>query len=300
MKKTLVIGAGNVGAHVVSCGVAKGVKSEFYLLDVNESLGKSQVLDLKDTLLFADNAVVDAITFDDYRIAEMDVIVITAGANQLPGETRVDLLDKNTKMLKDIAERLGVLKPSAVVILVANPVDIITKVAREVFDLPAAQVFGTGTLLDTARLRWRMSERLGINIRNVHGCVLGEHGDSQLVAWSLVSGGDKLNADEKTEIEKSVSREAYEIIEGKGATYFGIGAATIKIVDAVLYDTNEIFPISTDYPYFENEALRDTPIGVLASVGADGVGDIGELRITEEELEKLSDSAEKLYSLYQG
>ena len=156
MKKTLVIGAGNVGAHVVSCGVAKGVKSEFYLLDVNESLGKSQVLDLKDTLLFADNAVVDAITFDDYRIAEMDVIVITAGANQLPGETRVDLLDKNTKMLKDIAERLGVLKPSAVVILVANPVDIITKVAREVFDLPAAQVFGTGTLLDTARLRWRM------------------------------------------------------------------------------------------------------------------------------------------------
>jgi len=255
MKKVLVIGAGNVGAHIINHGITKHIGAEFFLLDLNEELEAAQILDLKDTLLFSHHSQVSGIGFGDERLQDMDVIIITAGANQKEGETRCDLLQKNTSILRSIAEKLGPLKPSAIVMLVTNPVDILTQSAHHIFDLPQNQIFGTGTLLDSARLRWRLAEVMEINVNHVHGYVLGEHGDSEFVAWSSVRPQPKLTVAQKQKIAEEVKQAAYTIIAGKGATYFGIGAATIKLLKAVLNDTKEVLPVSTPYPFIENEAL---------------------------------------------
>jgi L-lactate dehydrogenase len=298
MKKVLVIGAGNVGAHVIHYGITRNIGAEFFLLDVNEELEQAQILDLKDTLLFSQHSQIQGINFGDSKIAEMDVIIITAGANQAPGETRCDLLNKNAKILQNIANQLKPIKSSAVVLLITNPVDILTHLAYGIFDLPQKQIFGTGTLLDSARLRWRIADQSQINIKNVHGHVLGEHGDSEFVAWSTVHPSNQLAAKEKIAIEKSVKEEAYDIIAGKGATYFGISAAATKLLNAILHDTREILPVSTVYPHTDHPALSGTPIGIPAVIGANGIERVPELHLGKEEIAKLETSAEKLHELY--
>jgi len=185
------------------------------------------------------------------------------------------------------------------VLLVTNPVDILTHVAYELFDLPKSQIFGTGTILDSARLRWRISEHNKINVKNVHGYVLGEHGDSEFVAWSTVKpGGNSLSDPEKEALEKSVQQAAYEIIDGKGSTYFGISAATISLLGAILHDSREIYPVSTIYPHSGHQSLSRTPIGVPAVIGAAGIDHVPRMNLTTEELKKLEKSADKLYALY--
>lgn len=298
MKKVLVIGAGNVGAHIIHHSLTRDVGAEFFLLDVNEELEKAQVLDLKDTLLFSKHSQVKGIDFDDPRIADMDIVVVTAGANQLPGETRCDLLNKNSAILRSIADQIKPLKPSAIVLLVTNPVDILTHLSHDIFGLPADQVFGTGTLLDSARLRWRIAEHLEINIKNVHGYVLGEHGDSEFVAWSTVKPASQLDDTMREKTETAVKRAAYEIIEGKGATYFGISGATTQILNAIIHDTREIFPVSTIYPHTEHAALSQTPIGIPAVIGEHGIEKVPKLNLTEAEMAQLEASAEKLFELY--
>ena len=228
---------------------------------------------------------------------DLDVIIITAGANQQPGETRLDLLDKNPKILKSISEQLGVLNPATKIIIVTNPVDIMTKIAQHIFELPASQIIGSGTLLDSSRLRWRIAERLGINIDNVHGYVLGEHGDSEFIAWSSVSSRLYLSDSEKKEWETAVKREAYDIIEGKGATYFGIGASTIHILTAILHDTREVMPLSVNYPYFRDEALRHVPIGMPAVLGKAGIINVYEASLSNAEMELLEHSASTLLKI---
>lgn len=300
MKKVLIVGAGNVGAHIIHHGISKNMSADFFLVDINQELEKSQILDLKDTLLFSDYATVEGINFQDPRIADMDIIVITAGANQLPGETRCDLLGKNTKILQSIAQNLGKLKSSAVVLLVTNPVDILTHIAYDIFDLPKSQIFGTGTLLDSARLRWRISEKFHMNIKNVHGYVLGEHGDSEFVAWSTVKGQEQFSEEEKQTIADSVQKAAYEIIAGKGATYFGISAAATKLLNALLNDTHEVFPVSTIYPHTSDEAISKTPLGIPAIISQEGIKDVPEIKLSEKELLQLKKSAEKLQELYRS
>lgn len=298
MKKVLIVGAGNVGAHIIHHGITKNMGAEFFLVDINEELEKAQILDLKDTLLFSEYAKVEGIDFGDPRIGEMDIIVITAGANQLPGETRCNLLEKNTKILHSIATQLGTLKSSAIVLLVTNPVDILTHIAYDIFNLPSSQIFGTGTLLDSARLRWRIAEHFHINIKNVHGYVLGEHGDTEFVAWSTVKTESQLTQKEKEEIEESVKKAAYEIISGKGATYFGISAATTKLLNAILNDTHEIFPVSTIYPHSKNPYVLKTPLGIPAIICQEGIRGVPEIKLSEKETEQLEASAKKLQELY--
>lgn len=298
MQKVLVIGAGNVGAHIINHGITKHIGAEFFLLDLNEELEAAQILDLKDTLLFSHHAQISGIQFGDERLQEMDVIIITAGANQGPGETRCDLLQKNNSILQSIAAKLGKLKPEAIVMLVTNPVDILTKSAYQIFDLPQSQIFGTGTLLDSARLRWRLSEIMDINVNHVHGYVLGEHGDSEFVAWSSVRPETKLNEAQKLKVEEDVRQAAYTIIAGKGATYFGIGAATIKLLNAVINDTKEMLPVSAPYPYLADKALQNTPLGIPAVIGKNGIERVPERKLNDDELEKLTLSAEKLNTLF--
>jgi len=294
MKQVLVIGAGQVGAHIAQCGIVKNMGVHFQLLDPNHDLTQSQTLDLKDTLLFSKNSRVSHVNAEQLNAQELDVIIITAGANQKPGETRIDLLDKNTKILNSISDQLGTLNPNTVIIMVTNPVDIMTKIAQQVFDLPASQIIGSGTLLDSSRLRWRIAERLGININNVHGYVLGEHGDSEFVAWSGVSSRLVLSDEEKQKWEVAVRREAYDIIEGKGATYFGIGASTIHILSAVLHDSHEVMPLSVNYPHFKDESLRNIPIGMPAVIGKRGIIAVHETSLSASEMELLESSARTL------
>lgn len=294
MNQVLVIGAGQVGAHIAQCGIIKNLSVHFKLLDPNHDLTRSQTLDLKDTLLFSKNSRVSYVSTEDISTSELDIIIITAGANQKQGETRLDLLDKNTVILESISRQLGKLNPSTVIIMVTNPVDVMTKIAQRVFSLPEAQIIGSGTLLDSSRLRWRIAEELGINITNIHGYVLGEHGDSEFVAWSSVNARLKLTDAEKREWETAVRREAYDIIEGKGATYFGIGASTIHILSAILNDTREVMPLSVNYPHFKDESLRKTPIGVPAVIGKAGIIEVPEIVLSDSEMTLLESSAKTL------
>lgn len=299
MKKILVIGAGNVGAHIINHGIAKDLGADFYLMDLNEELTKAQLLDLKDTLLFSGNSRVHSIKFGDPMIHDMDIIVITAGANQAPGETRCDLLDKNAKILQDIAKGLSPIKEDSIIMLVTNPVDIITKMAQDIFPVDNKQILGTGTLLDSARLRWRAAEHLAINVKSSHGYVLGEHGDSEFVAWSTVNFPHLFSDEERLIIEDSVRKEAYDIIQGKGSTYFGVAAATVKLLNAIMHDSRSIFPVSTSYPHFEDAALRDTPLGVPAVISKHGIDHIPPLHLDSDEDAKLAASAQKLKGLYE-
>ncbi len=294
MDQVLIIGAGQVGAHIAQSGIVKNLGAHFQLLDPDHDLTESQTLDLKDTLLFSKYSRVSHVKAKQLNAEELDVIIITAGANQKPGETRLDLLDKNTKILKSISDQLGKLNPKTIIIMVTNPVDIMTKIAQDVFDLPKSQILGSGTLLDSSRLRWRIAEQLGININNVHGYVLGEHGDSEFVAWSGVNSRLNLSDEEKEKWELAVRSEAYDIIEGKGATYFGIGSSTIHILSAILNDTHEVMPLSVNYPHFKDETLRNIPIGMPAVIGKDGVVAVHETPLSDREIELLEKSARTL------
>ena len=299
MKNVLVVGAGHVGAHIVQQGISQNLPCHFYLLDLNESLTKAQTLDLKDGLMFSKNTTLKQVTQNECPVGDIDIVVITAGANQAPGETRLDLLAKNAELVKNISMNLNGLKKSAVIVMVTNPVDILTKVARECFDLPANQIIGTGTMLDSARLRWRMAKLLGRSIHNVHGYVLGEHGDSEFVAWSTVSKHTTISPEEKKKLEQQVRGAAYEIIEGKGATFFGIGASTVHILDAIIHDSHAVIPVSTDYPYFTDETLRSIPLGTPSIIGEKGIEITPQLDLTEDELEQLAHSARQLLTAYQ-
>lgn len=300
MKKVLVIGAGHVGAHIVNHGISKQIGATFYLLDLNEELEAAQILDLKDTLLFSHHTQVTGIDFTDPQIKDMDVIIITAGANQAPGETRCDLLQKNCAILQSIAKQLGTLKPETIIILITNPVDILTRAAQMIFDLPSNQIFGTGTLLDSARLRWRLAEKMGININHIHGYVLGEHGDSEFVAWSNVRPSPELSQTEKDQLAEAVKQAAYTIINGKGATYFGIAGVAVKLLNAIINDTKELLPISTAYPWIEEETLQKIPLGIPAVIGSKGIEKVPQLHLSATEKQKLIASAQKIQGLFQS
>ncbi len=292
MKKIAIIGTGNVGAHIASAAVNKELPAELLLIDQNEEFEKGQVLDLCDTLLFSPNVRVYSADLKDERTREADIFVITAGAAQSPGETRIDLLGRNVAILKSIKKDLGKLKKEAIVILVSNPVDILTQIATEIFGLPEGQVFGTGTLLDTSRLRWRLARKFDRNISNIHGYVLGEHGDSEFVAWSTVDDAEEISLEERDTLEERVRMAAYAIIEGKGATYFGIGAATVEIISSILFDSGRVFPVSA--PLKGEYGIEGIAIGVPVKIGSFGIEEVMEKPLSKDELKKLQASAKKL------
>lgn len=294
MKKVAVIGAGNVGAHIVSAGVIKNLPVEFHLVDQNHDFEMAQVLDLCDSMLFSHNTRVYGSNFSDEVVRDADIFVITAGAKQEPGETRIDLLVKNREILMGIKKSIGSIKESAVIIMVTNPVDLLTALAHQIFNLPTSQIFGSGTLLDTARLRWHLARRFDINLANVHGYVLGEHGDSEFVAWSTVSKNSEIKAGEREQIATTIKEEAYRIIEGKGATYFGIGAAVAEIIEAVISDSEKILPLSVMLN--GQYGISGVALGVPAKIGEHGINDVEEINLDADEIKKLQASAETLHS----
>ncbi len=296
-----VVGTGMVGSSFAYAAMIKGLAAELIMVDVDEEREAGEVMDLSDGLIGTETGNVRGGHLTDCR--NVDVIVITAGVAQKPGETRLDLVKKNAKIMKGIVKQMGKLRSDTVVIIVSNPVDIMTVIARKHMNLPAGQIFGSGTSLDTSRLRYMISEKLGVNLHNVHGYVMGEHGDSEFVPWSIanVSGRPMkklLTANQMKKLELKTMRAAYEIIQRKHATYYGIGVVVTELVEAVLHDRKSVIPVSTEPG--SAYGIKGICIGVPAVLGRRGVESVWKLDLTKPEMAKLKKSANILKGYLKG
>ena len=304
-RKVAVVGAGNVGAAFCYALAQSGAADEIVLVDANEALAKGQALDLAHGQPFFPAVSIRAGTAADY--ADAGVIVITAGAAQKPGETRLQLLQKNAVIMSSIVGEIIAQNAEAVLLVVSNPVDVLTRVALKRSGWPRGRVFGSGTVLDSARFRYLLSEHCGVDVHNVHAYMLGEHGDSEFAAWSMTHvagmpmeqycpvcrGCSDWNA-EKRRVEQAVRDSAYHIIGYKGSTCFGVGMALVRIVTAILRGENSVLTVST---LLEGEfGLADVCLSVPCVVGREGVSRIVESGLTGEEQAALRASAGVLRS----
>ncbi|KAI9857283.1 MAG: hypothetical protein M1813_008321 [Trichoglossum hirsutum] len=243
-----VIGAGSVGSNIASFLLLRRIAPILLLVDTDHSLCRAQVLDLADAA-FLSNAHVRSATHAE--AGQADIIIITAGAKQRPGDSRLDLIGRNLRVLGSVMEGMKPIRKDAVVLMVANPVDVLTVFAQNMSGLPKGQVLGSGTLLDSVRLRALVAEKAGIADTAVHVDVVGEHGDSQIVAWSSARVGSTplsdvlpLTAEEQTSLAATARDKAYDIIKAKGFTSFGVAAAVSCVCQAILADERVVMPIS--------------------------------------------------------
>ncbi|MBT4153772.1 MAG: L-lactate dehydrogenase [Candidatus Magasanikbacteria bacterium] len=296
-----IIGAGFVGSTIAYALAIKNIASELLLIDINKDKQEGEVMDISDAMCFLETGCVRSATYKEARKA--DIIIVTAGVNQKPGDTRLDLLEKNAGIMQSIFSSIGKLSKDTIVIVVSNPVDVLTQLITKLTKLPAGQVFGTGTTLDSARLTSIVGQELGVSPQSVRGFVLGEHGNSQFVAWSTVTIGGvpakdikALNAKVKKRIEKRVKQEAYTIIEKKGATYYGIGLTVADIVEAVLFDQKKIMPISA--PLKKWNGVSGTSLGSPHVVGRNGAERQWPMTLPPQEKKQFVASAKLLQSMY--
>jgi L-lactate dehydrogenase len=297
--KVAVIGAGSVGTAVAYASVIRGVAHELALFDVNGPKATAEVLDLRDGLQFVGPARLDG--GDDPAVcAGADVIVLTAGAKQDPGQTRLELAAANARLVRVGLPPLLEQAPDALVLVVTNPVDVITFVAQEVSGLPTGRVFGSGTVLDTARLRILLADRLHVAVTSVHATVVGEHGDSAVVLWSTAdvggvpiddvggSSGAVIGRDEHDAVLAEVRGAAYRIIEGKGATNLAIGLATAQILRCIENDERAVLPVSVRTTIDE---VGDVCLSLPTVVGRAGALTSLDTPMDEREREGLRSSA---------
>ena len=291
----MIVGTGNVGASLGYCLVnQRTAVSELVLVDINEQDAEGEAMDLRDTLAVSPSYMkIHAGSYQD--AGDCDIIVITAGVPQKPGESRMDLLKKNASIFKDMISQIMDTGFSGIFIVITNPMDVMTYLTQKYSGLPPEQVIGSGTILDSARLRFRISERLGVSPKSIHAFQVGEHGDSEFTLWSTANiGGQPLEklirADERKEIEDFARNEAYEIIKKKGATYYGIGACATKLINCILGDECRVMPVST------YDSLNDVYYGFPAVVGKNGIVRKIELKLTEKEGIKLQKSINAIKS----
>lgn len=291
--KIAVIGAGAVGSTIAYTLVVKNLGSEIILVDINKKKVEGEVMDINDAISFSETENIKIGSYKD--VVNADIIILTAGTTQKPGETRLDLTAKNKNIAGSIFKEIGKIKTSAIVIVVSNPVDIITYLVQEISGLRQNQVFGTGMGLDSARLRSNLAKHFNIDSKQVEGFVLGEHGDSEFVAWSTVSIGGKmvkemLSMEDMNNIEGTIKKEAYEIINRKGATYYGIAMVTADIIESILFNQNKIIPVSHRLNNWNN--VNDVCLGAPAIIGGSGVVQSWAIELAPQEKEKLQKSAE--------
>ena len=301
-RKVAVIGCGFVGSATAFALMESGLFSEMVLIDADKNRAEGEAMDISHGLPFARPMKIYAGEYDD--IVDAAIIIVTAGANQKPDETRLDLVHKNVSIYKSIIPEIASRGCEGILLIVSNPVDILTYVAWKLSGFPRKRVLGSGTVLDTARLKYNLGEHLGVDSRSVHAFIIGEHGDSELAVWSsaTVSGvpihkfcemRGHYNHDEAAErIHETVKNSAYEIIEKKRATYFGVAMAVRRICECLVRDEKSILPVSN---LMQGEfGISDIALSVPAVVGADGVENIVPVSLNEEELEKLQASAKTL------
>ncbi|CAM0135025.1 hypothetical protein VKS41_000399 [Umbelopsis sp. WA50703] len=290
--RVAVIGAGSVGATIAYALLMRKVASEILLVDIVPEVVNGQVLDLSDSA-FLGSTVIRGGSYQE--AGQCDVIVITAGAKQNPGESRTELIGRNYKILSSVIGSMQPIQKDAILMLVANPVDVLTSIAQKLSGLPKKQVFGSGTYLDSGRLRLLLSQLLNVSELSIHAYVLGEHGDSQFIAWEAAHVGGKpllsfpaIQKLDKEKVAKEVAGKAYEIIKLKGATYFGIAACVSSLTQCILLNQRHIRPLSV---YHEQ---LGAVLSLPAVIGRNGIEEIFDIPLAKEEQAKLEQSAATL------
>lgn len=302
VRKVVIVGCGFVGSSSAFALMQSGLFSEIVLIDVDRDRAEGEAMDISHGVPFAGSMKIYAGDYDDIKDAA--ILVITAGANQKPEETRLDLVQKNSKIMESVVSEIAARDYKGILLIVSNPVDILTHVAMKVSGFPENRVFGSGTVLDTARLRYHLGQHLGVDSRSVHAFVIGEHGDSEIAAWSSanVSGvplntlcemrGHFNHAGNTESIADQVKSSAYEIIAKKDATYYGIAMVVKRICQAVVRDEKSIFPVSIRM--HGEYALEDAVLSMPAIVGAGGLETPIPISLDEKEVTKLHESADTL------
>lgn len=306
-RKVAIIGCGFVGASIAFSLIQKGLFSEMVLIDANHEKAEGEAMDLSHGLPYLSPMEIYAGTYED--VSDCALVIITAGANQKPGETRLDLIDKNVGILKTIIPQITARPFEGMLMIVSNPVDVLTYAAMKISGYPAHRVFGSGTVLDTARLKFLLGQHLDVDSRNVHAFIIGEHGDSELAVWSgaNISGidldhfcqlrGQAYSQEAMQKIYKEVRDSAYEIISRKGATYYGIAMAVGRIAECIVKDEKAVLPVSTVFR--GAYGLCGLALSVPSVVGKDGVEAVLEIPLSEDELAALHASAQQLKGVIQ-
>lgn len=306
--KTGIVGSGFVGATAAYALVMRGVGRRLVLVDQNRTRAEAEADDILHAVPFANPLEVTAGDYTD--LAGCKVVIVSAGVGQKPGETRLQLLERNAQVFKQVIPNILQHAPDAILLIATNPVDVMTHLAARYaaeFGVPSSRVIGSGTTLDTARLRSLIGRHLSVDSQHIHAYVLGEHGDSEVIPWSLVTvGGIPLeefcNAgdisicpDDYEAIDQRVRRAAYHIIEGKGATYYGIGSAIARIVEVILQDERSILTICT--PMEEVAGVKDVTVSLPNLVGGEGIIRTFFPTLNEIETSMLQASAQVVHSV---
>ncbi len=301
-RKAAIIGCGLVGSSIAFRFLQQGLFSQLVLLDVDQDRAEGEAMDLSDGLPYGATMEITAGSYDD--ITDCTLVVITAGVNQKPGETRLDLIGKNTAILRSILSEITARDFDGILLIVSNPVDVLTYAAWQMSGYPKERVIGSGTVLDTARLKQLLGEELGVDSRNIHAFIVGEHGDSELAVWSEanVSGldledfcrirGMAMNPAEMERMYREVRDSAYEIIRRKGATYYGIAMAVGRIAECIVKDEQSVLPISV---VLEGQyGLGGLALSIPSIVGRNGLKEILEIPLSGAENGALRKSAQQM------
>ena len=301
-RKVAVIGCGYVGASSAFAIMQSGLFSEMVLIDSNEDKAEGEALDISHGLPFAKPMQIYAGTYDD--ISDASLIILAAGANQKPGETRLELVNKNVGIFKSIIPQITSRNKDAILLVVANPVDILTYTAARLSGYPENRVFGSGTVLDSARLKYLLGEHLDVDSRSVHAFIIGEHGDSEIAAWSSANvSGIQINQfcemrgffkhkESMKSIVEDVKNSAYEIINKKQATYYGIAMSVKRICEAIVRDEKSILPVSSIQ--HGNFGIYNVALSMPVIIGKDGFESDVPIKLNENEQTALRKSADTL------
>lgn len=295
-----VIGVGAVGSATAFSLVMSGVANNVVLIDINTKKAEAEATDIAHAAPFANAAKIYAGNYED--LAGADVVIVTAGANQKPGETRIDLLGRNVQIFENIIPQIVSQAPDTIMLIAANPVDIMTEVALRLSGFPSQRVIGSGTVLDTARFRTLLADYLEVSTKSVHADVLGEHGDSEVLIWSSAEAGTltleeyaadvgkKLDESLKAQIESGVVRAAYKIIEGKAATAYGIAGALTHICRAIANNDHSILTVSSHHR--ETEGIKNVCLSLPTVINRQGIYHVITPKLSAAEHAKLRNSAE--------
>jgi len=306
-KKVVIIGAGFVGASTAFVLAMNQVADEIVLVDKNSAKAYGEALDINHGLSFMGQVSVSAGDYSD--CADADVIVICAGANRKANETRMDLLRKNAIIVRDISENISRHYSQGVIIVVTNPVDILTYSVQKWTGLPAEKVIGTGTILDTLRYRYLLSKRFAVDIKNIHGYVIGEHGETQVPVWSSthIAGSridemcfgscEKMNESDKKAIADEIKSSGMEVIKSKQATHFAISVGINSLVESIIKNRNTVRTVSS--VLCGNYGLSDVALSLPAIIGCNGINGIVEMKLSKWEKTALFDSATHIKNCYQ-
>lgn len=299
-KKITVLGAGNVGASIAFTLAVKGLCSELLLVDINKPKAKGEAMDIMQGNAFAPTCDVYDGEYAD--AADSDMVIITVGIARKPGQSRIDLCKTNAKIISSVVPEIVKYAPDAIYLVVSNPVDVLTYETLRSSGLPVNQVFGSGTVLDSSRLRTCLADHAGLNIKNIHAWVLGEHGDSSMVPWSLSSiAGMKFdeycqnveNLGDKAAIEQEVRDGGAEVIKCKGATYYAIALSVSMITEAVLRDTKAVLTVSA-FQDGSHYGVKDVCLSLPCVIGANGIERRIAPPMTEDEVARFQKSGAAL------